>query len=149
MKCFLCIDFFFPLHLWMHCREGGRDNCNLLYRCAAGKQGVCVYACVFFSSSFLIQWEYVHQTLPHIQLGNAIELNRNPGRSGQRPHKHFTLIECWWFWWSVVTSDILKPTFGVDFCNLEEKVWRGSRILLSTGSPCGFRPISGAISRVF
>lgn len=51
MKCFLCIDFFFFFSASVDVLERGGDNCNLPYRCTAGKQGVA--PCMAFFSCFL------------------------------------------------------------------------------------------------
>lgn len=121
MKCFLCIDF--SLHLRTHWREG-KTIVTFSIAALQKNKGGSMHG-PFLLAFFLIQWEHVHQTILLIKLGNAIELKWNSGRSGKRPHKHFTLIEFWCFLWSVLTSAKLWLTSSVDFCDFDDKVWQG------------------------
>lgn len=130
----------------VYAQERGRDNFNLPYRCTAGKQGG-LNAKPFFSFFFNTTRACISNHPTHlIREGHRIEKGL---RSGKRPHKHFTLIQFWWFLPSVLTSDKLRPTFGLDYCNLDDKVWQGLWMILwalSTAFPEGFMPILGVVS---
>lgn len=58
-------------------------------------------------------------------------------------------MQLWWFLPSVLTPEKLRPTFGVDYCNVDDRVWQGLWMILwalSTAFPEGFMPILGVVS---
>lgn len=120
MKCFLCIDFFRPAS--PDASEGGRDNCNLRYRCTADKQGgLRVWLSCFFFFFNTIRACTSNNAFYPIREYNWIEKEL---RSGKMPPEHFISMGFWWFLWSVLTSDKVWPTVRGDFCNLDDNVWQ-------------------------
>lgn len=99
-------------------RQAARDYCNPLYRCTAGKEGGGLGALPLPPPH---PYPPPHRgaacasNLPHIQLGNAIDMKRNRGRSEQRLHKHLALKLFWCLFRFV--SDI----FGVSSWNGDDK----------------------------
>lgn len=60
-------------------------------------------------------------------------------------------MQFWWFLPSVLTPEKLRPTFGVDYCNVDDRVWQGLWMILwalSTAFPEGFMPILGVSSNL-